>query len=528
MVTIAAMAAALAFSLLQPARYASTAQILVPVTPRYSTALVDQNGAVRNQDAKRLLQNQVEFIESAVISDAAAKTLGSRPKITARALPDADILEVRAESSDPNDAAKIANTVADTYVQNRSEDSIQGLNASQDVVEKSIASLNEKISAIDRRLDEMTEAQKTGQEGADLRQVRTSYVAQRQAFLDKLNSIQVSTGLVPTDAAKVINPALPTDSPFQPTTRRNLLIGMVAGLVLGLGLMYALDQLDVTVKTKSELEAVTKLTNLASIPRSPSWRRGEVAVLHSQSDPTSPTAEGYRALRTAIQFASLAKPIRTLLITSALPNEGKSSTAANLAVAFAASGQRVAVVSCDLRRPRLHDFFEMDDEIGFTSILRRMIDVDEMLGDPQPREVVVIPSGQAPRNPSELLATAQAQKVLDDIAERVDLLIIDAPPVLPVSDAVILSAYADAALLVARAGETRIDTVERAAEQLRLAAAPVIGTVLIGADDDPGVGYSYRRYAHRTTRSDRRRDAAMVSGRGTDADGTSAPTPAAT
>lgn len=501
----AVLGVALGFSLLQTPQYAATAEVAIPVNPRYATQLVESNGAVRNQDAKRLLQNQVQYLESAVISSKAAEKLGFTPKISARALPDADVIEIRAEYADPDKAALIANTVAEVYVSQRTADSVDSFDKVRTVVERKIAEANDTIADLDRQIAALSESQRLTQTARDLDARRAEANTKRESLTKSLDDIALSTDLAGGEAPQVINPATAPASPFQPTTRRNLLIGGALGLALGLGLAVLIDHLDDSIRTKDELDRATGLITLASIPRSTVWRNESEAVLHYLSDPSSPTSEGYRSLRTAIQYVNLTSPIKTLLVTSALPGEGKTTTAANLAVAFAASGLRVVVVSCDLRRPRLHDFFHVDGEVGLTSLLRNEVTLDAIMQDrPKPRHVLVIPSGPAPPNPSELLATTAAQELLQEIADRVDLLVIDAPPVLPVTDASVLAKYVDATLFVSRAAVSTRATVGRAVEQLTQSGAPLVGTVLIGANDESGMGYAYQRYSSRTSRPSRR------------------------
>lgn len=500
------VALALGLSLAQTPMYAATAEVLVPVTPRYASSLVEQNGAVRNQDAKRILQNQVQLIESSVTADKAAEELGFRPVVTARSLTDADVVAIRAESPNPDEAARIANTVAAAYVKLRTADSIESLDSTRSVVESRVTELNNQIKSIDDTIDALPADQRNTQYANDLRQSRNFFVEQRQQLQDTLNSVQLSAGLADSDAPRVINPAVPPTSPFQPTVRRNLAIALVMGLLLGLGLAFLLDELDETLKSKEDFESTTRLVTLATIPKAPAWKSRDGAVLHYLSDPSSPTSEGYRSLRTAIQYVNLTTPIKTLLVTSALPNEGKSTTAANLAVAFAATGEPTAVVSCDLRRPRLHEFFGISGDTGFTTMLREDVEPYRIPRPEQsPKSLLVIPSGPPPPNPSELLASPLTQDLLRDLAEATNLLIIDGPPVLPVSDALVLARYVDAVLVVGRAGVTKRNTASRAVELLEQAGAPVIGMVVIGAEEGDGFDYAYRRYSHRTDRSTRRK-----------------------
>ena len=218
------------------------------------------------------------------------------------------------------------------------------------------------------------------------------------------------------------------------------------------------------------------------------------AGLVAMRDPRSPVAEAYRALRTNIQFSSLDRPLRTLLITSAGPDEGKSTTLANLAIVVAEGGTRVLVVDCDLRRASLHTLFDLDNDRGLTSLF---------LGDdaqPLPVQDTAVPnlqvltSGPLPPNPSELLGSRQMTRVLERLRDAAELVLFDAPPVVAVTDAALLAPRVDGVLLVVDAGATRRDVARRARGQLDKVNARLLGVVLNNVPlDSQMFGYYARR-----------------------------------
>lgn len=217
-----------------------------------------------------------------------------------------------------------------------------------------------------------------------------------------------------------------------------------------------------------------------------SVEHGELVTL---AHPQSPVAEAYRTLRTNIQLSSLDRPIKTLLVASVASLEGKSSTVANLAIAFAQGGTRTLLVDCDLRRPSLHALFGASNERGLTTML---------VGDDPAPPIVdtpvdglrLLPSGPPAPNPSEILASQRFQALIDDLAARADLVLFDAPPALAVSDAIVLSRRVDGVVLVVTAGKTKRDHASRAKQQLERAGARVLGVVLGNARVDASV-YSY-------------------------------------
>lgn len=209
------------------------------------------------------------------------------------------------------------------------------------------------------------------------------------------------------------------------------------------------------------------------------------------TDPRSPASEAYRTLRTNLSFYSLDEPIRTLVVTSPTANEGKSVTAANLAVTMAQGGRRTILVDCDLRRPSLHTLFGIDNAAGLTTMI-----LDE--GQEAPLlpvgvdNLYLLPSGPQPPNPADLLGSRQVERVLESLLQRADILLIDAPPVLGFSDAVILGARADGVLLVLRAGKTRREDAEQAKAQLERANVRIVGATLTDAPLERPLGDYYQ------------------------------------
>ncbi|CAN5167681.1 hypothetical protein BH18ACT4_BH18ACT4_10620 [soil metagenome] len=332
---------------------------------------------------------------------------------------------------------------------------------------------------------------------ADQRRSEADRIAGELSALDNqlaslrstLTDLEVASQLVEGSPRVVTQAVVPT-APFSPTPGRNALLGLVVGLILGLGLALLTEYLDDSIKSKDEVETVSGLTALALIPRVTGWKDTDEEYVVSVEEPTSVAAEAYRSLRTSLQFLALDRPMRSIMITSPQGGEGKSTTVANLAIALARAGQRVAIVSCDLRRPRLHSFFGLSNDIGFTSVILNRVPPRQAV-QTVTHAVWLLASGPPPPNPSELLSSERAARILRAIAAQVDTLLIDSPPVLPVTDALILSARADAVLVVAGAHSTTHKAMRRAGEMLRQVGAPLIGTVLNSASAEDAYGYGY-------------------------------------
>lgn len=208
------------------------------------------------------------------------------------------------------------------------------------------------------------------------------------------------------------------------------------------------------------------------------------------TDPRSPASEAYRTLRTNLSFYSLDKPLHTLVVTSPSAGEGKSTTIANLAVTYAQSGRRTILIDCDLRRPDLHELFDLDMTPGLTNLV--MEEVSELpLQKTAVDNLWLLSSGTKPPNPADMLGAARMDHIIEQLVERADIVLFDAPPVLAAADAAILGAKADGVLLVIQAGMTRRDHSERARERLEKARVRIVGAALTNAPKDSGIGEYY-------------------------------------
>ena len=208
------------------------------------------------------------------------------------------------------------------------------------------------------------------------------------------------------------------------------------------------------------------------------------------TDPRSPASEAYRTLRTNLSFYSLDDPLRTLVVTSPAPDEGKSTTIANLAVTIAQGGRRTILVDCDLRRPSLHELFSRQNDTGLTTMV---LDehADLRLHDTGIDNLQLLPAGPKPPNPADLLGSRHLDRVLAQLKEQADMVLIDAPPVVGVTDAAVLGAKADGVLLVVNAGKTRRDHAERAKELLEKARVRIVGVALTNAPKESALAGYY-------------------------------------
>lgn len=290
------------------------------------------------------------------------------------------------------------------------------------------------------------------------------------ATLQSVNKSQSS----PVKVTVVSSPTVPT-TPVSPQPSRNLALGAVLGLLLGVGLALLRDLLDTTIKNEKDCSEVTDITVIGSIAFDPDAPKNPLIV---QADPHSPRAEAFRTLRTNLQFVDAANHPRSIVLTSSVPVEGKTTTTANLAITMAAGGARICVVEADLRRPRLLEYMGMDGSLGLTNVLIGQAELADVLQQFADSSVFVVGAGSIPPNPSELLGSAAMISTLHELESRFDVVILDTPPLLPVTDAAVLSTIAGGTVIVVGAGRVDRDHLAKSLQSLAAVKGRVMGLVL--------------------------------------------------
>jgi non-specific protein-tyrosine kinase len=503
--TALVLLAAIAYSLSQTSVYRSTVEVLLE--PRASEQIFSPDAQQRTDQQQTRVKTEIAVMNSRSVRDAVTQALGRSPKVDIVSSGLTNVVTVSAESHDPQEAANVANTYAQTYVTVRRDSTVKDLLDTADQIQQQISKINEQIAAIDKPLADL-DNQILGSASAVDRQLlkdrrdrlATQTAAQRQAlegrrsaFADQLDRLQVAGHLTTTGGAQIISTAQPARSPIKPAPKRDAALALVAGLILGVGLAFIREYLDDTVKSKDDLDLASGgLAVLGLIPFVDTWRDHSRPMVISISEPKSPAAESYRALRTAVQFIGIERTVEVIQITSPAAAEGKSTTLANLGVALARAGKRVVLVDCDLRRPRIESFFGVDNKVGITSVIIG----DSTLADavqPVPGEsrLMVLPAGSPPPNPSELLSAKRTADIFTALREGCDYVLVDCPPLLPVADSVVLAGLVDATLLVATARSTAKSEIRRAVELLHQVDAPLVGVVLNGIPIEASYGYGY-------------------------------------
>ncbi|MEV7572214.1 polysaccharide biosynthesis tyrosine autokinase [Pseudarthrobacter sp. NPDC089323] len=294
----------------------------------------------------------------------------------------------------------------------------------------------------------------------------------------------------------VVAPATAPSVPSAPNTRLILILGLMLGLVAGVAASMLRALLDTKVRGEADLRRVTDAPVLGGVAFDSDANE---RPLLTQISAHSPRAESFRQLRTNLQFANVAGEAKSVLVTSSLPGEGKSTTATNLAIALAQGGQSVCLVDADLRRPMVNDYLGLDRNAGLTTTLIGAADVNDMLQPWGEDNLYVLTSGSIPPNPSELLGSAQMHGLLDMLEQTFDVVVIDAPPLLPVTDAAVLAQRVGGVIVVAGVQKVKRQDLERSLKALDMVGVQVLGIVMNRLPIKGPDAYSYTYYSNETT-----------------------------
>ena len=405
------------------------------------------------------------------------------------------ILQITATDKKPLVAQQIANAFADAYVAVKTLQAEASIGARRAPLLVQQGRLNARLAALQNQIYHVSIL---GGNTVGLNSI-ASRVGQD---LD-----QVNAELIDLAPSKITPPYVVSDAPLptapsSPHKTLNAALGLALGLILGVGIAFLREALSDELRGRADFEDHAGVPVLAVIPRVASWRRKSDVKLLAIDQPKSVVAEAYRTLRTSILFSSMQRGLHTIMVASANAGEGKSTTAANLAVVLSDSGKRVVLISADLRKPRLHRFFGLDGEPGLSDALGGDSTVWDALQAPQVENLRVMASGPVPARPTELLQSEAMGELLADLRDVSDFVIIDTSPILPVADALVLAPLVDGVLLVADAAITTRSAVTHTREALDQVDAPLVGAVF--NDYDPSrdrggagyYGYGYRRYGY--------------------------------
>jgi len=486
---------ALATTLNKQPEYTANGQVLIE--QRLVDTLFVPGQSNSTVDAARRRANEILFMGSPRVRAKVREKLGREPDPVGFSSDGAsDVISISATGPQPKLAAETANAYAQTYLEVRKNLTTEDLQGAAEQLQTRITDLDSKIAPIDSDLTVNPPATAVPGKVApptDPRVTqRNALASQRDGYQTQLEKMLVGISVAQEGGSQILSEATVPTTPINSGPTRNIMAGLALGIVLAIALAFLREYLDDTVKTKEDLEAASGLTVVGLIPALPDWKKRDATPLVAALQPRSPAAEAYRSVRTSVEFLSLDQAIGSIQVTSALASEGKTSTLANLAVTFARAGQRVIVLCCDLRRPRVHEFFGLSNRVGFTSVLLGDTPIATAIQAADAElPIGLVASGPLPPNPAELLASRRAVDVIEDLDRRCDLLLIDSPPILPVTDGLVISGLVDGVLLVANSGSSTKRGVKRATELLRQVDAPLIGSILNGVGSKAEYGYTY-------------------------------------
>lgn len=322
-----------------------------------------------------------------------------------------------------------------------------------------------------------------------------------QNLQQRLKEVNIAGGVVANNIA-VVDPAQTPLKKFKPNLSTNLLFGSLLGLLLGVSAAFMREFLDDTVKDINELERTTQLPVLGVMAETVDATAKQLAII-TITKPRAAIAEAFRSLRTALRLLQHDDTTPIIFVTSASPNEGKTTTASNLACAYASAGNRVLLVDADLRNPSLHKTLGIHAPNGLANYLSGALDSRSLIQSTDIPNLYLLPAGNLPDDPAELLSSPHMQTLLESAKRDFDQIILDGPPVLGLADALILASLSSATLLTVRSEHTRMVMLENALTRLRRSQAPLAGILLNRVDlnngygDDYG-GYVYQAEEHRT------------------------------
>ena len=501
-IVVLAVAVAMAFSLQQEPRYRAESELLIRQSD--SVAVVEGALASSASDPARRLNNEVRLFESGLVrSEVATRYNGPLDPDDVEASVDtegSDVLVAAVTSTDPDQAAELVNVYAETFIEVRRQRLTDEMLAVGEQIQRKIDDIDAQLTDLGRPLAELDAAVAADPGNAGLVIQREAVSAQitaqsgplqgqRAFYAAQLEDVELSAQITGAGGAGVLTRAEPPEAPIGPKPVRDVSIALALGCVIGIGVALLTDTLDDRIRGVAELEQVSGgLPTLAVVPLVDKRHTGSFVAV--RDDPRSLQAEAFRSLRTAVKFAGIEHSVKVIQVTSASQSEGKTTTAANLAVALAQGGDRVVVVSCDLRRPRVQDYFDAPLSPGLTDVV-----VDEVLLSQALKQcgtnICLLPAGTPTPNPSELLSSTRASSIIRALAADFDVVLVDSTPVLPVTDALVVSRFVDVSLVVVDIRTTPRKAVSRSLQVLSQVNAPVLGIVLNGLPEGSGLEYGF-------------------------------------
>ncbi len=427
------------------------------------------------QDYLRVLREQWVVVVSAVVLAviaAGAVTFLRPPEYTAKLT-----MYVSAQAGDTADGAYQGSLLSQqrvtSYVELVSSTRVSGEVIRRLDLPQTPEELARQITALSAKDSVLIDVAVTDSSPERAAQVANAVGDVFTSLVDELERPTTADG-VPPVAVRVVQPAAEPTGPSSTGLPVILALGLLAGLAVGVGAALARNALDTSVRSRERLREVAPAPILGTIAYDPQVPKRPL-TLHE--DPQSPRSEAFRQLRTNLQFVDIDHRRKVIVVTSSMPGEGKTTTLCNLAIAMAAAGSRILVIEADLRRPKVADLLGVERSVGLTNVLAGQVRVEQAIQPWAGGRFDVLASGPLPPNPSELLASKHTEDLLEEMREQYDTVLIDLPPLLPVTDAAAVAPATDGAILICRFKETSQTQVKAAVQALEAVSTPLLGTV---------------------------------------------------
>ena len=481
LISLAVMGGAILASIRQTPIYESTAQVAVnPLSP-------DQVLGGYSWTFLQSMPNEVTLASGPQVGKIASSLVRTQGgdgvqtgAVSVDNPPNTTLLNFTYADPSPEATQMWAQAYAEAYIQRRDAQA-------EAVYAASTAGLQNRLTALQRDLADKQ------QELLDAPDPETQSIQSEINYLfSQLGGIEARIAAIPVPyagATELIAAAKLPTSPSRPKPVQNGVVGLMLGLALGVGLALLRERLDDRTAGKDDLEREIGAPVIGVVPKVEGWRQRKAPRLVARDEPMSIAAEAYRTVRANLQFLAATEDIKVIAVASAHLGEGKTTTTANIAVILAQTGKRVIALSCDLRKPRLHDFFGLGNEPGLVELLRGEAALSEVAQRTDTDAMRVIASGRVPQNPAELLGSDQTAKLLKNLREVADFIVLDTPPVLAVSDALMIARLADGVLVVADAASTTRSALAQTREQLEQLGSRIIGGIY--NDFDPSKSRTY-------------------------------------
>jgi tyrosine-protein kinase len=492
-IVVAALCAS--FVLLKPNQYYAQAKVVV--TPLIDVAVTPVAGSTANS-LQPDMATESEIVKSADVANDAGPRIGSTQSpeelvkhVSVGVVQDTTVMTIGFTASTPQAAAAGANAFATAYLSQRLSLAQQGFDQARGVLETAKKSLEAQYKQIEQAIARTSDPA----EQASLKQQAADVAVQISGISSKLVDLESQASV--SQGGRSVQVATVPTSPVGPNLPLAIALGLVIGAVLGSGIAIISGLRENKVGGRDELATHLSAPVMAVIPKVDGWDRAERAELVTREEPGAPATEAYRTLATNIRFYRSQTPLRVLVVSSAMPAEGKSATAANLAVVLAETGLRTVLVDADLRRPRASRFIGVTDGPGLREALEGSRDLVDVIQATEIENLWIVGAGAVPQDPVSLLAGPNADAVFDGLRRVADIVVCDAPPVLPVADASVLAEASDAVLFVHDPGISNRTALEDAVRQLRTAGGSIIGGVYnnVSAAQRNYLGYaSYDQY----------------------------------